>query len=196
MTVTLQTLLRNAWDTVRSPREGAAWVMTFDIPRAERWLLLFLITVLSVILAHISGLLLFSQTDMFMGQILASPFISTILQMSVLVITVFLVFWMGRAMGGQGGFGDTILLVAWLQFIMGCLQVIQLIAMLTIPAFGSLLGVVGLVLFFWLLTNFVAELHGFQSLGQVFAMVIVGVIAIGFCMIFLFALIGVSITGV
>ena len=196
MTITLQTLLRNAWDTVRSPREGAAWVMTFQMPRAERWLLLLLITVLSVIMAHISGLLLLSQTDVFMGQILASPFVSTILQMSLLVITVFIIFWMGRAMGGQGGFGDTILLVAWLQFIMGCLQVIQLFAMITIPALGSLLGVVGLVMFFWLLTNFVAELHGFQSLGQVFAMVIVALIGLAFAMSILLTLIGVSITGV
>ena len=196
MTITLQTLLRNAWDTVRSPREGAAWVMTFQMPRAERWLLLLLITVLSVIMAHISGLLLLSQTDVFMGQILASPFVSTILQMSLLVITVFIIFWMGRAMGGQGGFGDTILLVAWLQFIMGCLQVIQLLAMITIPALGSLLGVVGLVMFFWLLTNFVAELHGFQSLGQVFAMVIVALIGLAFAMSILLTLIGVSITGV
>ena len=57
----------------------------------------------------------------------------------------------------------------WLQFIMALLQAVQLVAVLILPLLAALLGLVGLGLFFWLLTGFVAELHGFRSPMQVFA---------------------------
>lgn len=74
----------------------------------------------------------------------------------------------GRAFGGRGRFPEALLLAVWLEFILILLQVAQLVLMLVFPFFSVLFGFVGMVLFLWLLTNFVAELHGFSSLPRVF----------------------------
>ena len=195
MTLDLPTLLRHAWDSVRDPRAQARWVKSIDIPRTSRWEALLLIVVISVILAQISTVFLPVQSDLILGPLLANPFIAGIVQMSLLVITVFAVFWIGRAMGGTGGFGDSILLVAWMQFILVCLQVAQTVAVLILPPLASLIGIGGFVLFFWLLTNFIAELHGFKSLAQVFLMILLSLVGIAFGLSLILSLIGVTLPG-
>ena len=50
-------------------------------------------------------------------------------------------------------------------------------------------------LFFWLLTNFVAELHGFGSLVQVFLMIILSIISIAFVLSVVLSIIGIAVPG-
>lgn len=195
MTLDLPTLLRLAWDSVRAPREGARAIMQTAIPRSARWEALLLVVVVSVILGQISTYLMHGAPGPVFAPFLANPVMSGIVQMSLTVIMVFAVYWIGAAMGGNGDFGDAILLIAWMQFIMICLQVIQFAAMILLPPLASLIGIAGFVLFFWLLTNFVAELHGFASLGKVFLMVIVSMLGAAFALSVLLSIIGVTVPG-
>ena len=89
----------------------------------------------------------------------------------------------------------TVLLIAWLQFIMVCIQVVQTALMLIVPPFASLLGIAGLVLFMWLLTNFIAVIHGFRSLGQVFVMILVSLFVLAFVLSILLSIAGVTVPG-
>ncbi|MDJ0629829.1 MAG: Yip1 family protein [Rhodobacter sp.] len=195
MTLDLPSLLRLAWGSVRAPRDGARAVMRSDMPRGARWEALLLVVVVSVILGQISTYLMPAQVDSFFAPFVNNPVMAGIVQMSLTVIMVFAVFWIGRAMGGSGGFGDAILLIAWMQFILICLQVIQFAAMILLPPLASLIGVAGFVLFFWLLTNFVAELHGFNSLGKVFVMVIASILGMAFALSLLLSIVGIAIPG-
>jgi hypothetical protein len=61
------------------------------------------------------------------------PAATGFIQLLLLVVMVFAIFWIGRAMGGSGSFEEAILLVAWLQFIMVCLQVVQAFALVFLP---------------------------------------------------------------
>lgn len=191
----LKMLIAQAWASVTRPREAIRWVMGHDLPRLARWEVLLLVTVLSVIAAHVSIVYIIRPEAVLMAPLLQYPWTTAIIQMSVLVIVVFAIHWIGRAMGGTGDFADAILVVAWLQFCLLCLQVIQTLTMLVFPPFASLLGLAGFVLFFWWLTNFVAELHGFRSLGQVFLMVIVSLLSIVFAMSLILTLIGITVPG-
>jgi hypothetical protein len=51
-------------------------------------------------------------------------------------------------------------------------QAAQLLALVVVPPLADLLSLGGLVLFLWLLTAFVAEVHSFASMGRVFAGII------------------------
>ena len=195
MTLDLPSLLRLAWDSVRAPREGARIIRGIEMPRTARWEALLLIVVISVILGQLTAFLVLGEPGLMMGPMLANPFMAGVIQMSMLVIMVFAIFWIGRAMGGTGGFGDTILLVAWMQFVMVCLQVIQTAAMILMPPLASLIGIGGFILFFWLLTNFIAELHGFQSLGKVFGMVILSLVGVAFGLSVILTMIGITVPG-
>jgi hypothetical protein len=65
------------------------------------------------------------------------PAATGFIQLLLLVVMVFAIFWIGRSMGGSGSFEETILLVAWLQFIMVCLQVVQAVALVLVAAVGA-----------------------------------------------------------
>jgi hypothetical protein len=191
MTLTLNSLLAMAWRTVRNPREGATELLSLGVPREALWPALALVVVLSILFAQVTSLLMTGQAGM--GGMPIGPAATGFIQLLLLVVMVFAIFWIGRAMGGSGSFEEAILLVAWLQFIMVCLQVLQAAALLILPPVAGLIGVAGLVLFLWLLTNFIAVLHGFSSLVQVFIMILVAAFGIAFGLSIILTLIGVTV---
>lgn len=184
MDVTFKGLLRLARETVSSPRDGARTILRIDAPVQARWAALLLMAVGSAILTHLSFALMPPQAQEMMGGAMSSPFRTVLLQGGVLFVGVFLIYRVGRARGGHGSLPDAVSLVAWLQFVLLCLQGVQLVAQVVMPPLADLIGLIGLFLFFWLLTHFVAELHGFTSMGATLA----GILATLFGMAFVLAL--------
>jgi len=56
----------------------------------------------------------------------------------------------------------------------------RIAALAVLPGLVGLIAVVSIGLFFWLLVNFIAVLHGFRSLGMVFLMTLASGSAIAF----------------
>lgn len=196
MDLTLKALIGAAVDTIRDPRAGARKIMNLSASRKQRWEILALIVVLSAVLAQLSYLLAGQSDATIAGPFPSNPITLGIVQAVLLVAMVFATHFIGRRVGGTGGFDDAILLVAWLQFIMICLQVLQTIALFFIPAVSMLIGVAGLLLFFWLLANFIAELHGFKSLTAIFIGIILSMLAFAIAMSILLGLFGLYLPGV
>ena len=195
MTLSFKFLLDQVLMTIRTPRDGARWVKSITMSRQSRWEALALFMVVGVVFNQITGFLMFGDFRIIMMGLTLNPITYAMIQMAVLVIMVFGVFWIGRAMGGTGGFGDAILLIAWLQAIMTLLQVAQTIAILLIPALGVIIAVASFMLFFWLLSNFIAELHGFTSIPKVLGMILISMIGLTFGMTILLSIIGISMPG-
>ncbi len=190
MTWTLKDLLGLAVETIKNPREGASTILNFAPPREAIWYMLALVVVLSVILAQATALLVSGGGAN--GPFALSPLMLGFVQGGLLLVMIYATFWIGRAFGGTGSFEETMLLVTWLQFILVCLQVAQTLAMVLLPPFAGLIGIAALFLFFWLLVNFVAILHGFASLGMVFAGIILSFFGIGFGLALILTLIGLT----
>lgn len=188
MTLTLNAILAMAWRTVKNPREGAEEILSLGIPRQALGILLLLVIVLSIILGQLTEIVLMRGQGMFIGPIMAG-----VVQFLALGLIIAAVHVIGRAMGGTGTFPETVLLVAWLQFVMVCLQVIQTLAILILPGLAGLIGIVGFALFFWLLTNFVAVVHGFRSLPLVFVMILVSAFGIAFALSIVLVMSGVTV---
>lgn len=168
MDVSVAALLNLARFSVQSPRSAARQILAMGIPDSARWLLFFLVISASAVLTHIGFGLLPVEDTAFMGTAMSSPLRTAMLQAGFLLVAVIAVHRVGRWRGGKGTFSDALLLVGWLQFILLCLQVAQILALLVLPPVAEIFGVLGLVLSFWLLTQFVMELHGFQSAVKVF----------------------------
>ncbi len=189
MTLSLTQLLAMVWRSITSPREGAAEVLALGVPRQALWLILLIVVVLSILLAQLTALIA-APGEVMMDSILGNPVVAGSIQFGLLVIIIFAVFWIGRAMGGTGSFEESMLLMSWLQFIMVCVQVAQTLSMLVLPPLAGLIGIAALALFFWLMTSFVAVLHGFRSLAQVFVMIIVSGFTLAFIFSMLLAILG------
>lgn len=165
--------------TLREPRAAARALLAEGVPIPARTAGLLLVAVVSAVLSSLQIRLSPQALDPVSAMILASPFRAAVVQWAFLALSVVLIHRVGRASGGIGAFADALLIVVWLQCLTLVLQVLQLVATGLAPSLAGIIGLVGFVLFLWLMTNFIAELHGFRSLGLVFAGMALTAVATG-----------------
>lgn len=192
MTLTIQSILAMVGRTLTGPREGAEEVLALGIPRQGLWMALVLVAVLSAILGQITTFLMVGVEGAAAAGLMGQPILTGLIQLVVLVGSVLAIYHIGRAFGGTGSFDEVVAVVVWLQFVMVCVQVLQTAMMILVPPVGGLIGLLAIVLFMWLLTHFIAVVHGFRSLGQVFVMILLSMFAIAFALSIVLSVIGVS----
>ena len=181
MTGLMDQIMALARLTLNDPRRGLRVLLSMDVPLPARTVGLLLVAVCSALLVHL-GFLLLPATDDPISQFMSqSPFSTAVVQWLILVTIVLCVYQVGRVFGGKGTLTDTLLAVVWLHVIMLAVQIAQLLALVLVAPVAGLVNLAGLVLFFWLFTSFIAELHGFSSRWAVLA----GVLGSGFVMAFL-----------
>lgn len=165
--------------TLQDPKQAARILLAEGVPLRARSAGLLLVAILSAITAsvQITGREALDPLSAFM---LASPVRATIFQWLFLSVSVVLIHRIGRAFGGTGSFADALLIVVWLQVIMLGFQVLQLAVTPLAPAFSGLIGLVSFMIYLWLLTVFITELHGFVARGIVFLVMVITGVAAGF----------------
>lgn len=166
--------------TLEDPRKGARAVLGLGVPMPARTAGLLLMAVASALMTHLGFLILPATDDPLSQFISASPLRTAVMQWITLALAAILIHRIGRARGGIGSFPDTVLLIVWLQLLMLVLQVAQLLLLVLLPPLAAPLSLAGIVLFFWLLTSFIAELHGFRSRGAVLTVVVLTILAVAF----------------
>ncbi len=171
-------LIQLAQLSLRDPKRGAAAVLEFRLPLQEAVELSVLVVVLGAILSSI-----YLDFDAGAGEeqaasIFAQPVVFAAFQGAVLLAVVLATYLIGRMVGGQGDLTSTIVIMAWLQFIMLLFQLLQVAAAFLAPAMGGFLAIISIVLFFWLFANFVKVLHGFRSVFKVLAGTFMSMVAI------------------
>lgn len=179
--------------TLTDPRAAARVVMLQPLPMQGRWAALILTAVLSAFLMQVMTALLPPVTGPD-GEVITpvGPFFWAGMVAAGMVLTVMLTHHVGRWRGGQGSLGNAVLLVAWLQFIQLLTVLLQIGLMFVLPIVAPVVEIGGVLLFVWLLVHFIAELHGFRSVGLVFLGVIVTFVAAVFGLSLLLMLLGVG----
>ena len=186
----MRVLLQMAAQTLRNPQEGAHLVMGLALPSRVLWLFFALQLVLSAIIKTIV-FELFPQEG---ANLSANTAINlSIAEAVIAVILVFAITYIGRHFKGHGTFDQGLTLVLWLQFILLCMNVVQIGVMLILPPAGQVLTFLALALSFWLLAQFIAALHGFTSLGRIFLGIVLTLMAMAFLFNILFALLGIQV---
>jgi len=188
MEFSLKSLLSLARETVIAPRQGARAVINLGLSASFGWLALLLMAVASALFTHLTLALLPPAEVQMLGSAISSPFRTALMQWGVMLLSVQAIYHIGRWRGGTGQLRDAVMLMAWLQFILLCLQVLQLVAQVLLPPVSELLGLIGLALFFWLMTNFIAEMHGFRSLMMTFVAVVICLFLAAFFLAFVVVL--------
>jgi hypothetical protein len=178
MDLTFASLFALMQFTLRRPRESAREILGMGLPDAVRWMSFVLVAVGSAIGTHLSIAVLPPDQRAVLETLFDSPIRTALVQGGIWLVITLLVTALGRMRGGQGRFGDALLLVTWLLFILLCVQALQVVVGLVLAPLADLVGVLGLVLLLWLLTNFVAELHGFTSLWSVFLGLVLGAVGL------------------
>ena len=165
--------------TLQDPAQAARVLLAEGVPLRARSAGLLLVAILSALLVSLQigrG----APQDPFSTLMLASPIRAAVLQWLFLAISVILIHRVGRAFGGHGSFADALLIVVWLQVVMLGFQILQLVVSPLAPGVAGMIGLVSLGVYLWLMTVFIAELHGFVARGMVFLVMVLTALAAGF----------------
>lgn len=155
------------------PRRVAGWLLAQRLGLLPAAMALGLSVVLTAGLSYLSYQMFPAELPPEWLDMIQNPLKLAITQGLVLLVMAMLGTGIGRLFQGQGRFEDAVILLAWVEFLMLALQVVQMFFLHILPGFAQALGVFGIVFSLWLLANFLAELHGFRSslmvLGGMFA---------------------------
>lgn len=166
--------------TLQDPRQAARVLLAEGVPMPARTAGLLLIAIVSALLVSLQVGPEPQALDPFTAFMTASPFRAAVMQWLFLALSVVLVHRVGRAFGGHGSFADSLLVVVWLQLLLLAVQVLQLLLTALAPPLAGIVGLIGFGLFLWLMTTFIAELHGFRSRGLVFLGMVLTALGTGF----------------
>ncbi|WP_164876055.1 Yip1 family protein [Falsirhodobacter deserti] len=158
-------------------------VLDLSLQRGERISLFLLAAILPTLLIFVAFSL--SPASEEVAGFPISPMPLLVAQAGALLMMSAVTFWIGRWRGGTGSFANSIITLSWLQIVMVAAQVAFLVLELALPFVAAIVGILALMLMLWLVVNFVAELHGFQSLGLVFVGVIGTLFVLSFVLAFL-----------
>lgn len=169
--------------TLQNPRAAARHLMDRQLPLSTVWLVLALMAVVSAVLSTVSLLLAPAQTEASVIEpnllaMLQNPLQVAVLQAVVMVIMAMLAQGVGRMFGGRGNFRDGLVLIAWTEALLCLLQLAQIVLLLVSPSLAAAIGLFGMVLFMWVLSNFIAEMHSFASAGKVLFGILATVLAV------------------
>jgi hypothetical protein len=182
-------LLRLARETISNPREGAATILDLHLSVPALRIAFALVVVLSMLLGELVVLVTPPPPE---GAMSLSPVTLGLVQAAFLFVIAHAITLIGRWFGGTGSFEGALSLLIWMQFIFLCVQVLQLFAIMILPPIAGLITILALGLFFWLLVNFIATLHGFTSLGMIFVMTILSAFGIIFGLSLILTLLGIG----
>lgn len=171
-------------ETLRAPREAARRIIALDLPERTVWEALALGILLTVVIFGIPvELFLRSATgpeaEIF-AQIWGNPLVVTIGQTINSVVMVFAIYHIGRLFGGTGSRAETVALVAWHQIFVLTIGVAGVLVGTVLPFVLSLFLIALIVLWFYVLTQFICALHGFDNPVAVVGMVLLSMVSIGF----------------
>lgn len=181
--------------SVQSPRSAARSLIAMNLPIAARWLMFFFAVIASALASHIGFKMLPADAQAFWADAMSRPIQSAIMQAGFWLLAVVFLHKMGRFSAKSGSFADTLLLVSWWQIVFFALQAAQIFTLMIIPPIGELLGLVGLVVLLWLLTQFVMELHGFKRTWRVFICVIAALFLAAISLMVVVAILVFAFTG-
>ncbi len=184
--------------TLFEPRAAAARILALRVPREGWWLGLALMSVLNTLVYSLSVAMSPPPDPMavdMMGPAFHMPVVFALMLFGALAFTVLALAHVGRFLGGQGGVGDLLALLTWMQVLRLLVQLVVVVLALVAPAVGALVVLVAAVWGSVILMVFVDVAHGFGSLFRAAGAMLASVVVLAVALSVLLSLIGVTMIG-
>ena len=169
-------------DSLTRPRAAARRVLDLGLPNEVLLMALVAVTSAGMVLAYAAARLAGGGIDAMTMAVLQAPLMGAVFQLLVMGAIALGASRIGRIFGGRGADRDALALVVWLNVIMLLAQLAQIAALVILPPLAFLLAVATLIWLLWAFSNFVAEMHGFASVGAVLAGVVISTLVFFFAL--------------
>jgi hypothetical protein len=179
--------------TLRNPRAAAAQLINWQLPRGVIWMALVLVSCMNAILAGLSELMFPSPVPL--PSILMNPLMLFALLAGGLLVTVHVLHWAGRMVGGQGALEDIAIVLTWLQALRAVGQAAVVVLALVSPALAGMFAMAVMFVGLWIMANFIAQALSFASAWKAFGLMVVLMIGFIFGIMVLLAVTGLGVWG-
>ena len=169
--------------SLRQPREAAERIVAMQLPTQTLWLALSLVSVLTSLvfssLLHAAPMPQDEVSRMIMASPgYDSPLLFALMQWGRAVLSVFVLYWVGKSMGGLGHLGDVLAVITWLQVVTFTL-IAGLFVLGFIFPFLSTLGMLAVLgWWIWAVVSFLDVAHQFGSPFKAFGVLIVSILGV------------------
>lgn len=184
-------------ETIRTPATAAGRLLSLDLPREALWMVMALMCVLNAIVYFVSVGINPPSPDMQMmiPPPLQSPVLLTLFLFGALVISVFVLQWIGQMLGGTARTGDILILMAWLQVMRFLFQCTVVVVSLVSIGLGSLVVLAGSIWAIYVMAAFIDRANGFDSLLKALGVMLLALAAVALGLSLILAVIGAAIMG-
>ena len=173
--------------TLTDPRQGGRDVIALNLPTQGLWIALMLMAVILSLL--VSGLFYVSPIpDDDLGQMIRSspafqsPLLFALINWGQSVVTVYVLHFVSRMVGGEGEVRDMLSVMIWLQVKTLVLAETFSLVSLVIPAIGALCMLLAFFWGLWAIVAFVDAASDFDSMFRALGVCIAGFLAFSFLM--------------
>ncbi|MEM7597470.1 MAG: YIP1 family protein [Pseudomonadota bacterium] len=173
--------------TLTDPRRGGRDVIALNLPMQGLWIALMLMAViLSLLVSALFQISPIPEDEL--GQIIRSspafqsPILFALINWVQSVITVYVLHFVSRMVGGEGEVRDMLSVMIWLQVMTLVLAVVFTLVSLIIPAIGALCMLVAFFWGLWAVVAFVDAAADFDSMFRALGVCIAGFLAFSFLM--------------
>ena len=181
---TFKTLFRT---TLTDPRQGGRDVVALNLPTQGLWIALMLMAVILSLL--VSGLFYISPIpDDELGMMIRSspafqsPLLFALINWGQSVVTVYVLHFVSRMVGGEGQVRDMLSVMIWLQVMTLVLAAVFSLVSLLIPPIGALCMLLAIFWGLWAVVAFVDAASDFDSMFKALGVCIAGFLAFSFIM--------------
>lgn len=173
--------------TLVDPAAVAQIIMQRSYDRGTLWMGVVLVSVLSVILVLLAGLVapVVLPLEFTAGQY-------GVVMGCVLIVLTMTLYLTGQVVGGASTFPHMFALIIWLEMTATCMRAIQALLSFISPSLAGLVALVSAMLLLRVLVVFVNETHGFNSLPRAATTIFMAIFGIAFGFGFFLAIIGFS----
>lgn len=154
--------------TLTDPAEAGRQVIALGLPAQALWMALSLIAVLVSLI--FSGLMQAAPVpEDEVGNVLrtspayGAPLIFALLQWGRAVLSVFVLYWVGRVFGGRGRLVDVLAVLTWLQAVSFALVAGLFLLGMVVPMLSTIILLVMVVWWIWAAVSLLDVAHGFGS---------------------------------
>lgn len=126
----------------------------------------------------------------------SAPLMAALMQWGQMVITVFILFWVGQALGGKGRLVDMLAVMIWLNLVAVVISVVIFVLALVLPPLASLAVLVMLFWVFWATFGMIDAAHRFDNYFMGMLVFILAVVAMAIGMSVFSAVLGLTAMGV
>lgn len=183
-----------ALQTLRDPKAAGARIISWQIERNTLWMIAALVVACSTMVTYGSHLM--TPVPEPYATIVEQPLRLFAIMAAIFVVSVYLLFWVGRSLGGTGEMEDLLALLVWLQVLRAVAQVVILITVVVAPFLAAFLVLFILIATLWVFLNFTSVGLQLNSLMRATMVCLVTLCAIVFVIALIGPLVGLNALGV